>query len=375
MTSYRIYFFKVIILAISSLFFANTAFSANSRKFVVVIDAGHGGKDAGTCHNGGKEKDINLNVALLLGRYIKGNYPEVKVLYTRQTDVFVGLQQRADFANRNNANLFISIHVNSAPAKGVSGTETYVLGIGKQNNNLSVAMRENKAMLLEGDYKTVYKGFDPTSAESYIMFQVMQNAYLNKSIDFATLVQQQYKRANRYSRGVRQDILWVLSQSAMPAVLTELGFLTNKEEARYLMSSKGQQELATAIGRAFGIYYLKKDFSDKRTVEQETEEVYVEDDVPTIEQETVREDVSDDRSESKTAKVTVGASYTIKFMSVKELYDVNDKKFKNLKERVTRQKYGKYYIYYVGKYNSYSEAQKSLARVKKYYKDAVIKKL
>lgn len=374
MTSYRIYFFKVIILAISSLFLANTVFSANSRKFVVVIDAGHGGKDAGTCHNGGREKDINLNVALLLGKYIKGNYPEVKVLYTRQTDVFVGLQQRADFANRNNANLFISIHVNSAPAKGVSGTETYVLGIGKQDNNLSVAMRENKAMLLEGDYKTVYKGFDPTSAESYIMFQVMQNAYLNKSIDFATLVQQQYKRANRYSRGVRQDILWVLSQSAMPAVLTELGFLTNKEEARYLMSSKGQQELANAIGRAFGIYYLKKDFSDKMTVEQETEEVYAEDDVPTIEQETVREDVSDDRSESKTAKVS-GVAYTIKFMSVKELYDVNDKKFKNLKEKVTRQKYGKYYIYYVGKYNSYSEAQKSLARVKKYYKDAVIKKL
>lgn len=374
MTSYRIYFFKVIILAISSLFLANTVFSANSRKFVVVIDAGHGGKDAGTCHNGGREKDINLNVALLLGKFIRTNYPEVKVLYTRQTDVFVGLQQRADFANRNNANLFISIHVNSAPAKGVSGTETYVLGIGKQDNNLSVAMRENKAMLLEGDYKTVYKGFDPTSAESYIMFQVMQNAYLNKSIDFATLVQQQYKRANRYSRGVRQDILWVLSQSAMPAVLTELGFLTNKEEARYLMSSKGQQELANAIGRAFGIYYLKKDFSDKMTVEQETEEVYAEDDVPTIEQETVREDVSDDRSESKTAKVS-GVAYTIKFMSVKELYDVNDKKFKNLKEKVTRQKYGKYYIYYVGKYNSYSEAQKSLARVKKYYKDAVLKKL
>lgn len=370
------YFFKLTIL-ISGLFLYNITVSANNRKFTVVIDAGHGGKDSGTCHNGGREKDINLNVALLLGKFIRNNYPEVRVLFTRQTDVFVGLQQRADFANRNNANLFISIHVNSAPSSGVNGTETYVLGIGKQDNNLSVAMRENKAMLLEGDYKTVYKGFDPTSAESYIMFQVMQNAYLNKSIDFATLVQQQYKRSNRYSRGVRQDILWVLSQSAMPAVLTEIGFLTNKEEAMYLMSEKGQQEIANSIGRAFGVYYKKEDTPIKgNATDNVSEDSSSENDEITYQAVDEKPaDIKERKNVEKAQTKHTNYSYTIKFMSVTQFYETNDIKFKNLKDKVTRQKSGKYYIYYVGKYSSYSEAQKTLAHVKKYYKDAVIKKL
>lgn len=370
---YKTFFVRLIVF-VSVFLFTNISFAKDLGRFVVVIDAGHGGKDAGTCHNGGKEKDINLSVALLLGQYINNNYPRVKVLYTRTTDVFVGLQQRADFANKNKADLFISVHVNSAPSSSVSGTETYVLGLGKQGNNLSVAMRENKAMLLEGDYKTVYKGFDPTSAESYIMFQVMQNAYFNKSIDFATLVQKQYKKANRYSRGVRQDILWVLSQSVMPAVLTELGFLTNSEEAKYLLSSSGQRELASAIGRAFGIYYLKKDVAPQKELEQEPQQNSDNEEEKLVEEEHIQQEVRTEKVEQQASKKNKDV-YTIQFMSVPECYEVNDPKFKNLKDKITRHKYGKYYTYFVGGYSSYSDAHKALKSIKVYYKDAVIKKI
>ena len=226
------------------------------RLFTVVIDAGHGGKDPGTLGNGGKEKDITLSVAKIVGRKIKANHPEVRVLYTRETDTFVGLQARADYANRHKASLMLSIHVNSAPTATVNGTETYVLGVSKFANNLSVAMRENKAMLLESDYKTTYRGFDPTSTESYIMFDLMQDAYITKSIDFANRLQRRYRTHGRYSRGVRQDILWVLSQSAMPSVLTEIGFLTNKQEANFMLSSAGQEKIADAISEAFTGYYM-----------------------------------------------------------------------------------------------------------------------
>ena len=225
------------------------------RLFSVVIDAGHGGKDPGTVGNGGKEKEITLAVAKLVGKKIKASHPEVRVLFTRETDVFVGLQARADFANKHKASLMLSIHVNSAPTTSVHGTETYVLGLSKFANNLSVAMRENKAMLLESDYKTTYRGFDPTSTESYIMFDLMQDAYITKSIDFANRLQKRYRSSGRYSRGVRQDILWVLSQSAMPSVLTEIGFLTNKDEAAFMLSDKGQDVIAGAIAESFTSYY------------------------------------------------------------------------------------------------------------------------
>ena len=167
------------------------------RLFSVVIDAGHGGKDPGTVGNGGKEKEITLAVAKLVGKKIKASHPEVRVLFTRETDVFVGLQARADFANKHKASLMLSIHVNSAPTASVHGTETYVLGLSKFANNLSVAMRENKAMLLESDYKTTYRGFDPTSTESYIMFDLMQDAYITKSIDFANRLQKRYRSSGR----------------------------------------------------------------------------------------------------------------------------------------------------------------------------------
>ena len=205
--------------------------NAQSGQFTVVIDAGHGGKDPGAMAHGYKEKDIALAVALKTGSKIKADHPNVRVLYTRDRDVFVGLQARSDFANRHKASLFISIHLNSSPSGSAYGTETYVIGMNKQSNNLNVAMRENKAMLLESDYKTTYKGFDPTNAESYIIFDLMQEAYINRSIDIAKFVERQYKNNGRTSRGVRQEGLWVLSQSAMPSILTEIGFISNANDA------------------------------------------------------------------------------------------------------------------------------------------------
>lgn len=226
----------------------------SSRPFVVVLDAGHGGHDPGAVGNGGREKKITLSVVRKLGSMIQRAHPEVMVLYTRTTDTFVGLQARADFANRNKANLFISVHVNSAKSE-VSGTETYVLGLAKQGSNFSAAIRENKAMLLEKDYKRIYRGFDPTSTESYIMFDLMQDAYLSRSIDLANLIEREYKRLGRKSRGVRQDIFWVLSQSAMPSVLTEIGFISDKREARFLVSEAGQEQIARALSKAFTSFY------------------------------------------------------------------------------------------------------------------------
>ena len=264
------------------------------RLFTVVIDAGHGGKDSGTVGNGGKEKDITLAVAKLVGAKIHAAHPEVRVLYTRSTDVFVGLQARADFANKNKASLMLSIHVNSAPSKDVHGTETYVLGIAKFANNLSVAMRENKAMLLESNYKTTYKGFDPTSTESYIMFDLMQDAYFNKSIELANKIQRQYRSAGRYSRGVRQDILWVLSQSAMPSILTEIGFLSNANEASFMLSAAGQQSLASAIAAGFSSYY--RSYCGKSTKTQDSKEA---DSTETKKEETAT--VSDETAEEPTA--------------------------------------------------------------------------
>lgn len=241
-----------------SLFTAIGSQVAEAKKgdFVVVIDPGHGGKDSGAVGYGYKEKNIVLSVAKKLGKLIKEKHSGVCVLYTREKDVFIGLQARSDYANKHKASLFISIHANSAaPNTRVRGTETYVLGLEKQGSNLSVAMRENEVILLEKDYKTTYKGFNPKDVESYIMFDMMQEAYLTRSIDMAKFVEQQYRKSGRSSRGVRQAGLWVLSQSAMPSILTEIGFISNKADANYMGSEAGQDEIAEGLARAFTKFY------------------------------------------------------------------------------------------------------------------------
>jgi N-acetylmuramoyl-L-alanine amidase len=232
----------------------------------IVIDAGHGGKDPG-CHGTKyKEKDIALAVALKLGKYIEDNMKDVKVVYTRKTDIFPSLQERAEIANRAKADLFISIHCNSACYRDkklkkdicnndAHGAETYVMGIKNEKGKLDVAKRENSAMLLEDNYVKKYEGFDPNSDESYIIMSMFTDTYLNQSLSFASKLQKQYRgKAGRTDKGVKRESLWVLWRTYMPSVLTEIGFLTNPEEEQFLGSAKGQDYIASGVFRAFREY-------------------------------------------------------------------------------------------------------------------------
>lgn len=229
------------------------------KPFTVVIDAGHGGKDAGAVGKIAYEKNLNLDVALLTGQLIKENFPEVNLVYTRTTDVFLPLQNRADIVNQNKADLFICIHTNSAETKAAKGVETFILGTDKMDQNLDVAMRENAVIKLESDYQTAYQGFDPNSIDSYIMFELMQNAYMDQSLNFATLVQRQFvENLHREERGVRQAAFWVLLKSACPSILLEMGFISNPEEEKYLASQKGKNEMAQSLYNAFDTFYRKQ---------------------------------------------------------------------------------------------------------------------
>ncbi len=221
----------------------------------VVIDPGHGGKDPGALGRFSKEKDITLAIAKKVGYYIKRAFPDVKVIYTRTSDVFIPLYKRAEIANKNKADLFISIHVNSSPNKHVQGASTYVMGLHKDKENLQVAMLENKSILLENNYKQKYQNFDINSPQAYIIFSLYQNAYLNLSLKFAQLVQYQFReRAKRIDRGVHQAGFLVLWRTTMPSVLIEVGYISNPAEERYLNSKYGQDIIASAIYRAFKQY-------------------------------------------------------------------------------------------------------------------------
>lgn len=227
--------------------------------FTVVIDAGHGGHDAGAIGLKLKvqEKNLNLSVAKQLAEKIRTNYPEVKVVLTRDTDVFLPLQQRADIANKHHADLFISIHTNAAENRNAQGAETFILGTERMEDNLDVAMRENAVMKLEED-QTVYQGFDPNSIESYILFELMQNQYMDHSLQFAELVQSQFVGTlQRANRGVRQAAFWVLLKSACPSVLVEMGFLSNAEEEKWLASAEGKTGIVNGIFDAFQKFYTK----------------------------------------------------------------------------------------------------------------------
>lgn len=223
--------------------------------WVVVIDAGHGGKDPGTVGLKAKEKDINLAVALKTGQYIKDNLKDVKVIYSRDDDSFIGLAERAEVANRNKADIFISVHSNAMNDKRYTGAETWVLGQSKDEANLQVAMKENSVITFEKDYQAKYEGYDPNSVESFIIFSLMQNTYLKQSTEFASMIQDQFRdRVGRKDRGVKQAGFVVLWRTTMPSVLVELGFLSNAEEEKYLISETGQDYLASAIYRAFRDY-------------------------------------------------------------------------------------------------------------------------
>ena len=253
---------------------ACVASAATKRPFVLVIDAGHGGKDAGAVGQLTKEKDINLNVALALGRLVEKNCPDVKVIYTRKTDVFVTLQGRAEIANRNKANLFISVHTNSSPVGKVApmGAETYTLGMHRAADNLEVAKRENSVITQENNYKQTYHNFDPRKSESYIIFEFLQDRNMQQSVDLARAIQRNYTSSGRKNKGVHQAGFLVLRATSMPSVLTELGFISNAEEEKFLHSQEGVATLARAIFEGFKSYRQKHYAQDVAPTENGNDE-------------------------------------------------------------------------------------------------------
>jgi N-acetylmuramoyl-L-alanine amidase len=221
----------------------------------IVLDAGHGGSDPGNIGAKSKEKNINLAVTLLVGKYIKENMPDVQVIYTRSDDSFPTLKQRPQIANNNKADLFVSIHSNSAPNKSAFGTETFVMGTKHFEANFDIVKKENSVILLEENYKEEYEGFDPTSPESYMLFNLTQKAYIGNSIALAEHIETQFRdRVGRKSRGVKHGPFYVLWTPSMPSVLVELGFLSNSVEEQFLMSKEGQEYMASAIYRSIKDY-------------------------------------------------------------------------------------------------------------------------
>ncbi|HEX8548576.1 MAG TPA: N-acetylmuramoyl-L-alanine amidase, partial [Cytophagaceae bacterium] len=220
----------------------------------IVLDAGHGGKDPGCIGRSIKEKEVNLDIALRLGKLIREGMPEVKIVFTRKEDKFIELHDRAGLANKNGADLFISIHSNSGP-QGMHGTETYCMGLDKTGQNLEVAKRENSSIYLEKGHKEKYDNFDPSKPESYILFSLFQNAYLSNSLRLAEKIEREFRlTANRNSRGVKQAGFLVLWKTSMPSVLVESGFLTDKAEDSYLSNSEGRQAIAQSIYCALESY-------------------------------------------------------------------------------------------------------------------------
>ena len=235
-----------------------------SYKHTVVLDAGHGGHDTGAIGKKGKEKDVVLSIALKVGDYLTKNSPDTRVIFTRDADFFVPLDERAAIANKNNADLFVSVHANSNKNTKPFGTETFAMGLHKSQGNLEVAQKENSVIVMEQDYNTKYEGFDPSSAESYIIFSLMQNVYLDKSLKLASMVQDEFReKAKRADRGVKQAGFLVLWHTKMPSILIETGFISNEDEEKYLMSETGQDYLASAIYRAIRDYLASLDVEEQ----------------------------------------------------------------------------------------------------------------
>ncbi|MGC9375150.1 MAG: N-acetylmuramoyl-L-alanine amidase family protein [Bacteroidales bacterium] len=329
-------------------FFSNI-YSQNENNYsvnTVVIDPGHGGRDAGAMGKIAKEKDIALAIALKLGTYIEENFPDVKVIYTRTEDVFIPLNERAEIANKNKADLFISIHLNGNKNNRAFGTETYVMGIHKTDGNLEVAKKENAAILYEEDYTTKYEGFDPHSAESYIIFSFLQNTYLEQSLNYAAFIENEFEtRALRKSRGVKQAGFLVLWQTTMPSVLIEAGFLTNPQEEKYLMSKDGQEYIASAIYRAFKNY--------KHTIEAKSKFLTKID------------------SLEKNQKEDSPVYFKIQIASAQNPIEKNDPFFKTL-ENIEEYKSNGMYKYTVGSSSDYHEINKLKNSIEDQYPDAFV---
>ncbi|MDX9769294.1 MAG: N-acetylmuramoyl-L-alanine amidase [Tenuifilaceae bacterium] len=336
----------------------------------VVIDPGHGGRDAGAIGRKAKEKDIVLNVSLLVGKYIEENLPDVEVIYTRRTDEFVPLEKRSQIANENEADLFISIHCNANPSRSPYGTETYVMGLHKSQDNLDVAMRENAVIAYEEDYTSKYEGYDPTSAESYIIFSLMQNSFLDQSLNIASLIQDEFReRARRRDRGVKQAGFVVLWQNSMPSVLVELGFLSNPKEEEYLITSEGQAYLASAIYRAFRDYKHLLESRSAFTAENQFDQVLSSS--KTAEATTLTSQWSDEQQGVKPAAIGNGLHYKVQVTASSNPIPATSPIFTKL-SNVEELAVDGLFKYLVGSKSTYTETVAFCQQVREHFPDAFI---
>lgn len=359
-----------------------------AKDFVVVIDPGHGGHDPGAVGKISKEKNINLNVALKLGNMIKKNCDDVKVIFTRTKDVFIPLNRRAEIANNAKADLFISIHTNAlANNRTAKGASTWTLGLAKSDANLAVAQRENSVILYESDYKTRYAGFNPNSAESYIIFEFMQDKYMEQSVHLASLVQKQFRHTcKRVDRGVHQAGFLVLKASAMPSILVELGFISTPEEERYLNSEEGTGTLAKGIYRAFLTY--KKEHEIRLTGVSRT---IIPDDEEISENELVATQPKEEKTDSAPVQTELVAqakpqqrpitvesatnsgeiTFKIQILTSSSPLTKNDKRLKGLKD-VDYYKEKGLYKYTYGASTDYNKVLRSKRAITDKFKDAFI---
>ncbi len=327
---------------------------------VIVIDPGHGGIDLGASVGHIHEKDIALGISLKLGELIKNNFPEIKIIYTRSNDVFVSVYERAQIANQNKSDLFISIHVNAVEQTYVKGTETFVLGQHRTKENLEVAKKENAVILLEDDYHTTYEGFDPDSPESYIMFELIQNEYLGQSVLFASEIQKQLQNvANRKNRSVKQSGFIVLRQITMPGVLIEAGFISNMEERNYLYTNKGQSEIATSVFNAFKEY--RKQIEEKSNFIVRTES-----DSNVMDTNTENNSGIDS---SMVSESTTELFFSVQFLASKRKFKPS--KFKG-EEQVFRKDDENISRYFSGRFYNYNDAIIEKERIKKKYHEAFV---
>lgn len=342
------------------------------KQFTVVLDAGHGGRDSGAPGKKIHEKDINLDIVLKLGELIKNNHPDVNVIYTRTKDVFIELGTRSKIANKNNADLFISVHTNAAKSKAAKGTETYVLGLSRSDENLEIVKRENSVILLEDDYTTRYEGFDPKSPESYIMFAFTQGAYLEQSINLAAAVQEQFKtNCKRVDRGVRQGEFWVLRSMNMPSVLIEVGYISNEDEENYLVKSSSRQKLAESIYNAFSQY--KTDWIRKQQANfvSDASNNGVKDNNKNNTKEELKYKENSNKKEEKSDDANLEEEYRIQIMATDKSYETSSSVFKGLNQ-IKCYKENKLYKYTYGSFKTKKEALSELPKIQKLFKGAFV---
>lgn len=341
------------------LLFCTMAFSQGKAKFKVVLDAGHGGSDPGTMHNGFVEKEVALNVTLKVGELLEKD-PQIEIIYTRKTDIFIGLKERANIANKAHADLFVSIHCNGVDKNKdhAYGTETFVMGLARSAMNLEVAKKENSVITLEADYKTKYNGFDPNSPETTIGLTLMQEQFLGQSVSLASKIQKNFTNdLKRVNRGVKQLPLWVLDATVMPGVLVELGFLSNKNEGSYLNTNSGQNDLAKAIATAI-TSYKKEYFGNNVSVETTT--------IPKSEpakENIAAKETTETTEVSKVSENETGILFKVQIAASSSNLDTKPSNFKGLKN-VSKIKNGSLFKYYYGETNSYNESKQLVEQAK-----------